>query len=987
MERKLKNTLKVTAITIGSLFTLSLIGIAFVINFVFTPAKLTPVVLNAANSSLNARLSMKSIEMTFFSTFPKFGLRVTDGMLVSKALHDSATCRQDSLLSFSEAVVTVNPLAYLFDNKVSVHNILLKDASVYAYKDKQGRNNWDIMKPDTAVVETDTTTTKFNSEIDIKKVELENANIIFDDRDTGIYGKIDKANLQVGLSLAKEKSSLKLKFDNKNILFWQQGELLVNKIATSIDTDITIDSKTSTWTLKDTRLTVNGIELDAKGTFVRDTVAKTIDTNLSYGLHAPSVETVLAMIPESIMKKTKVSAKGEVKVEGTLKGIYGNKQLPTASLKIQIKDASAQYEGLPYGIEKLTADFDALIDPSRKQPSYLNLKIFHLKAASTDVLVDAKVEDLLLNPRITFNTSSTVDLYSLAKTFPFQESVAIKGKLSADLRLKCLLSSLKNQDIGRINLVGKLNLKGFELKDTSKDFYFICNAAMNFDGNNVLQAQAQINQLILKSKNLSATIENLKAKVMSTNPKDTTHIATMECNVNMNKLKASMGDSVVVYSGKTTAKLTLQPGKMNVRKPLLGLKMRTDTLFFKANKTKMGMDVAGIDVQAEKVKDSVWTTKGGIGFNKLRFSTPEFGLPIQMKQTLVTLGERCVNLKNASLKIGKSNLTANGSVSNLYGAMTKNEMLKAKLTIESELIDCNQLIKALSSPTDTFEEKSDTTSNDLRLFVIPKNIDFELHANIKKVTFDKMLFENVHGEIDIKDQSVFLKNLDMKALDANMKTMMVYKASTSQRAYTGFDFKIKDINISKLVDFIPSLDTIVPMLRSFKGRVDFDVVAETGLDSLMNIRIPSLKSAIHLRGDSLVLMNGETFAEISKMLMFKNKHENVFDSISVNVTVKDGNVTVYPFLVEIDRYKAAIGGQQNLDLSFNYHISILKSPLPFKAGVNISGTPDKMKFRIGKAKYKNAITPAEIHKVDSTRLNMGNSITGHFLRLMNKNKK
>ncbi|MEG2573112.1 MAG: AsmA family protein, partial [Bacteroides sp.] len=235
MERKLKNTLKVTAITIGSLFTLSLIGIAFVINFVFTPAKLTPVVLNAANSSLNARLSMKSIEMTFFSTFPKFGLRVTDGMLVSKALHDSATCRQDSLLSFSEAVVTVNPLAYLFDNKVSVHNILLKDASVYAYKDKQGRNNWDIMKPDTAVVEIDTTTTKFNSEIDIKKVELENANIIFDDRDTGIYGKIDKANLQVGLSLAKEKSSLKLKFDNKNILFWQQGELLVNKIATSID--------------------------------------------------------------------------------------------------------------------------------------------------------------------------------------------------------------------------------------------------------------------------------------------------------------------------------------------------------------------------------------------------------------------------------------------------------------------------------------------------------------------------------------------------------------------------------------------------------------------------------------------------------------------------------------------------------------------------------------------------------------------------------
>ena len=89
---------------------------------------------------------------------------------------------------------------------------------------------------------------------------------------------------------------------------------------------------------------------------------------------------------------------------------------------------------------------------------------------------------------------------------------------------------------------------------------------------------------------------------------------------------------------------------------------------------------------------------------------------------------------------------------------------------------------------------------------------------------------------------------------------------------------------------------------------------------------------MHIKGDSLVLMDGETFAEISKTLMFKNKKRNVFDSISVNLTVQDGNVTVYPFLLQIDRYKAAVGGTQGLDMNFNYHISVLKSPLPFKAG-------------------------------------------------------
>ncbi|MEG1644139.1 MAG: hypothetical protein RR293_08365, partial [Bacteroidales bacterium] len=133
-----------------------------------------------------------------------------------------------------------------------------------------------------------------------------------------------------------------------------------------------------------------------------------------------------------------------------------------------------------------------------------------------------------------------------------------------------------------------------------------------------------------------------------------------------------------------------------------------------------------------------------------------------------------------------------------------------------------------------------------------------------------------------------------------------------------------------------------------------------------------------------VLMDGETFAEISKMLLFKNKKENVFDSISVNMAINNGNVIVYPFVVEIDRYKAAIGGEQGLDMNFKYHISILKSPLPFKMGINITGNLDKIKFRLGKAKYKNDVTPTAISRVDSTRIQMGKQIVSGFKRIIER---
>ena len=982
MERRIRKLIRVSAITVGALLLTGFVVVAFVINYVFTPDKLTPIVLNVANRSLDADLKVESVELTFFSTFPQFGLKVDEGFLVSKVLNDSLPQKTDSLLAFKECVLIVNPLDYFLKNKISVYNLSLKNVAVYAYRNKTGKANWEIVKTssDTLAVEKDTISqNKFDSEIDIRQVELEHANLIFDDRNTEVYSRIDDVDLRLKLALTKGVSSLGVEFENKNILFWQQGELLINKVAASLQTDIEIDRSTALWTLKNTGLTINGIRLDVNGELKRDTVTKMVGVNLKYGLHAPSMETVMNMIPEAYVKRGQISAKGEVKVDGTLEGNYGNKQLPAVSLNIKINDASARYEGLPYGIDNFTADFESYIDLMRRNPSFLNLKILHFEGAHTKILADAKVEDLLIDPLITLHTESTVDLDALAKTFPLQENVTIRGKLDAGLNLKCRLSSLKKQDIGRIRLGGRL-----ALKDTAKDFNFLGNADLKFSDSETLQAELDIREIILNSRKFVSEIDRMKAKVVSTNPQDTTKIVTLQCELEMNKLRANIGDSLKIYSGKTTGTGELAPKEQNSAMPMISFSMRTDSLFFNANETKLALGVAGIKAKLEKKNDSLWIPRGIVGFDRLLVHTPEFGLPLRVRKTAVTVDGPKITLRNASLKIGHSDMVATGEVMGLYRAMTKNETLKARLAISSEMIDCNQLINSFSLSEDSVSVAvTDTVSpTEMKLFVLPGNLDFELQTDLKKVVFGKVEFEDVCGKVDLKNRTLYLRNLEMRALDADMKAVMVYRADSVRGGYTGFDFKIRDINIAKLVDFIPSMDTIVPMLRSFEGRVQFDVAAEARLDSNMNIRIPTLRSAMYIKGDSLVLMDGETFAEISKMLMFKNKKKNVFDSISVNVVVNDGSVLVYPFQVSIDRYKAAIGGEQGLDMNFKYHISILKSPLPFKAGVNISGNLDKMKIRVGKAKYKDDVTPAAIHKVDSTRMDLGRRIVERFHRIV-----
>ena len=79
-------------------------------------------------------------------------------------------------------------------------------------------------------------------------------------------------------------------------------------------------------------------------------------------------------------------------------------------------------------------------------------------------------------------------------------------------------------------------------------------------------------------------------------------------------------------------------------------------------------------------------------------------------------------------------------------------------------------------------------------------------------------------------------------------------------------------------------------------------------------------------------------------------------------------------------------GNNDFDMNFNYHIGVLKSPIPFKFGVNVSGTPDKMKIRLGGCKFKKGMEAQKVNIVDTTRVNLLNQIRDVFQRGVNNGR-
>ncbi len=445
----------------------------------------------------------------------------------------------------------------------------------------------------------------------------------------------------------------------------------------------------------------------------------------------------------------------------------------------------------------------------------------------------------------------------------------------------------------------------------------------------------------------------------------------------------------------------MNPWKKDKKVPQVNAEIQVDSMRLRMLGNRLNLAKADIELEAVRSKRNakIWRPSGTVDFSGLRAFTPYFPVRLRMPGTRLRFNMNEVQLDSAMVRLGRSDMRLTGSVTNLARSFFRKDTLRGELLVTSDRIDCNQLMRAMEAgtayaakieagykdtiggngETDDMEEMpvvSDTMSftGGSSLFVVPANVDFTFQTDIRKVLFGKLELDSIHGEVVMRNQCIELSDLELRSSAADMSTSAVYKATDTLKAYTGFALQMHDIRIDSLVHLIPSLDTLFPMLRSFAGTVDFHIAAEAWLDSTMMIDLPTLRAAAYLDGKDLVLMDGETFAEISKMLMFKNKERNLIDSISVELAVKDGTVEIFPFLVEIDRYKAAVGGKHNIDMTFKYHISVLKSPLPFKAGVDISGSLDKMKIRISKAKYKNIFEPSKKAKIDSTQLNLKNRI-------------
>lgn len=400
-----------------------------------------------------------------------------------------------------------------------------------------------------------------------------------------------------------------------------------------------------------------------------------------------------------------------------------------------------------------------------------------------------------------------------------------------------------------------------------------------------------------------------------------------------------------------------------------------------------------------------WDFNGHVKARSGRMVTPYFPLRNSISNIDLKFSQDSISLHNLTYKAGQSDFLINGTVSNLRRALIgkRNNTLGVSLTMVSDTINVNEIVRALFAGSTVAQhadsamiwndDAADNLSHEMTQMadsaasgplLVPRNIDARFRMKAANVLYSDLVLHSFKGNLLVYDGAVNLRNLSAATDIGAIRLDGLYTAPSVDDLRFGLGMKVERFRLDRLTSIIPAIDSLLPVMKGFEGIVNADVAVSTDIEPDMNINIPSLQAAIKIDGDSLVLLDADTFRMLSKWLFFKNKKRNMIDHMAVEVVVENSAIEIFPFMFDIDRYRLGVMGYNDMAMNMNYHVSVLKSPMPFKFGINIKGTPDDMKIRLGGAKFKENMVVERQAIADNTRINIVKQIDNVFRRGISK---
>ena len=1029
----MKKPVKITLISLGSLLCLLLIAVCVLVWVVLTPKRLTPIVNRAAASFVTCPTRIGSVELTFFSTFPKVSLRVEDVLLQ----HPMQGAPSDTLLRVERIDAAVNIRKLLKEDVLEVKKLHLKNGAALLYTDAEGRQNFDVLAPSDTL---DTTASAFPFDwISAKKLQVEHLDVAYVDDAAHLKLQLTDFSTRADAELSEESFDGQLKAGIGRLRLHQEDSTLLDadlgdvrlqlkgvlkekvvngevqctvpSLSLSMDT-LRMAEQTALriripaeYHLGNRQLLLDKAEVELDEMLLtlngsvtaEDTLFSVLDCDVRYALRTVEVPKLLPWVEKFAPGVTEgMKIDGFLTLDGTVKGRYADSLLPLVTANLLYKQGRFEDPSLlPQPVKNVVVDASALIDLNNEPNSKVELRRLAAETGKSSVQLQGVVSDLLDRMRCDLLLTGKVHLPDVKPFLPDSLPLDMQGTLKPNMKVKFTLEDLQQVALQRMQASGTL---AFQSLKAEYDSLRVRSESMtvgirlpspNQKGNRKFNELMQVKldagalNVISLSGGMDADVKEPHLLVGLSDFMDTTRLLSLSCDFEMTSLNAVM-DTLDAGISHPKGHVTMTPSAKAAFNPALaleyesqGLAVRMGSFFKTVTRTLALSGNVVYDSTPGNVLEQ-WNPRLNVRLQKAKVEMDMLKDEVEIPEVSFVLTPSMLDLKAGRFGLGETEMNLSGKVLHLSEFLNDEAMLKADLQLVSDYIDVNYLMDFFSGMNlgaDSAEVVPVEEPEEQMPFMVPLGMDVTLDTRATKLLVGETIVEDLAGQVTVKDGVLVLEEMGFTCDAARMQLTAMYKSPRANHLFAYVDLHLLDIRIADLIEMIPDIDTIVPMLKSFAGRAEFHFAAQTNLKSNYDIKYSTLRAAASISGQDLVVLDNETFSTIAKYLRFKKKTENKVDSLSVEMTVFQKNVDLYPFLISMDKYKAIVAGHYVIKDNYDCHLSLVESPLPARLGLNVYGQPEKMKFKLEKPQYATLFYPEKRKVVEEETLKLKQMIT------------
>lgn len=901
-KKIITKTLKITGV-----FIISILVFIIVFPMLF-PDYVEGKIKQLANNNLKGELSFTKANLSFFSHFPSLTLDLNDFLLKG-----SEPFKNDTLVAAKQISLGINVKSLIFSKAVDIDGIYVDNALVNIKVNKNGGANYNVYVSENEDVDTE----ESSANVKLKRIKITDTHLIYDDASTEILIDANGFNYLGKGDLDEAVFDLRTQAQIESFDFRFAGEQYLKNKKVNAKLITQINTNSLSFVFDQNNLKINQLPVDFKGKldflsngYNLDFVVKSEKSQLH--------DFFTALPPQYVTWLEKTQIKGETDLFFSLKGKYiASENLnPDVSFNMAIRNGFVAYNNASEPAKNIYMNLKTKLPDlnTNKLEVALDSIYFNVGKDYFSAILNLKGLD---NPEVDAKIRSEIDLAKLHKTMGIS-GFDVKGKFNANIVSKGIYNKTENKFP---KTKGDLELADASIKT---DYYPNPIKNINFKGS-ILNTNGTMESLSLNIQPASFLFEDKPFYLTASlnNFEDINYDIKAKGELDIAKIYKVFSQKGLDLEGYANADVSFK-GKQS---------------------------------DATKGNYNALQNKGTLELRNIKTTSSYLPQAFVINNGLFTFNQDKMNFTNFNASYGTSTFLMNGYMENVINfALSENEILKGNFSVSSNYLNVDEFLTSVNendvkTEVDAIAETTPVSINTATtgVIVIPKTVDFNLNANVKKVDFQELKIDNLIGNLQINQGTLSLNNVNFGIIGSTAKMSAKYKDETLNKADFDFAIKAEDFDIKKAYTDIKMFREMASAAENAEGIVSLDYKVKGKLDGNMTPIYPSLSGGGTLSVKNVKMKGFKMFNVISKETATDAFKDADLSKVNIKTTIKNNIINIEQFRFRVAGFRTRIEGQTSFDGNLNIKMRLGLPPLGIIGiPIKVTGTQENPNVKIGK---------------------------------------